>query len=91
MTRTIRNVLIAVTLAGTTGLVSHPFEATAAACPSCKNANETDSLRPRAYMYSILFMLAMPATVFTCFGIAFYRMSKNQVVSEQLSDLLDEV
>jgi hypothetical protein len=27
-------------------------------------------------MLSILFMLGMPATVFTGFGVAFYRMSK---------------
>lgn len=47
-----------------------------AACPGCKTANETESLRPRAYMLSILFMLGMPATVFTGFGFAFYRMSR---------------
>ncbi len=49
---------------------------TAQACPSCKAANETDARRPRAYMYSILFMLAMPATVFTGFGVSFYRLSR---------------
>lgn len=50
--------------------------ATASACPMCKEANETDDRRPRAYMYSILFMLAVPATVFTGFGVGFYRLSK---------------
>ena len=50
----------------------------AAACPSCKAANETESLRPRAYMYSILFMLAMPTTVFAGFGFCFYRMSRSE-------------
>lgn len=43
--------------------------APAAACPMCKAANEapqTESgvdadLRPRAYMYSIFFMMGMPA------------------------------
>lgn len=49
-----------------------------AACPSCKAANETDSLRPRAYMYSILFMLAMPTMLFAGFGICFYRMSRSE-------------
>lgn len=48
----------------------------AAACPMCKIANESDDRRPRAYMYSILFMLAMPATVFTGFGISFYRLAR---------------
>ena len=65
----------------------------AQACPGCKNANETDSLRPRAYMYSILFMLGMPATVFTGFGIAFYRMSRRAMLEqqEQLAKLNPEV
>ncbi|MEZ6123171.1 MAG: hypothetical protein R3C49_08370 [Planctomycetaceae bacterium] len=49
---------------------------TASACPNCKFANETEADRPRAYMYSILFMLGMPATIFTGFGISFYRMAK---------------
>lgn len=54
-----------------------PFSQTAAmACPSCKAANEADTRLPTAYMYSILFMLAMPATVFTGFGISFYRLSQ---------------
>ena len=54
-----------------------PFtESSVSACPSCKAANELDDRKPRAYMYSILFMLAMPATVFTGFGISFYRLSR---------------
>jgi hypothetical protein len=54
----------------------------AQACPMCKYANEADQTgehmnrRPNAYMYSILFMLAMPATIFTVFGISFYRLSQ---------------
>ena len=44
------------------------------ACPNCKLANESESSRPRAYMYSILFMIGMPATIFTGFGVSFYRM-----------------
>lgn len=55
----------------------------AAACPMCKIAHEdaTDPAvvaRPRAYMYSILFMLSMPATLATAFGLAFYRLSRKQ-------------
>ncbi len=56
------------------------------ACPGCKTANETDNLRPQAYMYSILFMLGMPATVFTGFGIAFYRMSRKATLEQQLAE-----
>lgn len=50
----------------------------AEACPMCKAANESNDALPRAYMYSILFMLAVPATVLTGFGIGFYRLSKQQ-------------
>lgn len=34
------------------------------ACPMCKMALESDDPKPRAYMYSILFLLAMIGTVF---------------------------
>ncbi len=71
MQRLLRSCVLAVVLTGASGL-----SATAMACPNCKNANETDSNRPRAYMYSILFMIGMPATIFTTFGISFYRMTK---------------
>lgn len=69
--RRLRTFVLAVVLTGACGLSS-----SAMACPNCKNANETDSNRPRAYMYSILFMIGMPATIFTTFGISFYRMTK---------------
>jgi hypothetical protein len=42
----------------------------------CKLANETDSRLPMAYMYSILFMLGMPATVLSGFSIGFWRLSR---------------
>ena len=48
----------------------------ASACPNCKFANESESNRPKAYMYSILFMIGMPATIFTGFGLSFYRLVK---------------
>ncbi len=56
----------------------------AQACPMCKYATENSQMseaemaRPRAYMYSILFMLAMPMTLVTGYGVAFYRMSRKQ-------------
>ncbi len=63
----------------------------AAACPLCKLANESDqhdeeaNRRPQAYMYSILFMLSMPATLLTGFSFGFYRLWKNHqlLVGEQ--------
>ncbi|MGH7128024.1 MAG: hypothetical protein ACREIV_05615, partial [Planctomycetaceae bacterium] len=55
-----------------------PLVSTAAACPMCKQANETDDRRPKAYMYSILFMISMPAMMVGGFGFTFYRLSKKQ-------------
>ena len=57
------------------------------ACPNCKFANETEDNRPRAYMYSILFMIGMPATIFTGFGISFYRMVKKAEAEAAAADL----
>ncbi|MBC8290659.1 MAG: hypothetical protein H8E37_10120 [Planctomycetes bacterium] len=37
---------------------------TAEACPLCKAAAEEDSAQAKAYMYSILFMLAVPGMIF---------------------------
>ena len=79
MKKLMRIVMMTLAMLSASGLVSSEAEA----CPGCKNANETDSLRPRAYMYSILFMLGMPATVFTGFGIAFYRMSRRSMLEQQ--------
>jgi hypothetical protein len=78
----LRSCVLAVILTGACG-----FSASAMACPNCKNANETDSNRPRAYMYSILFMIGMPATIFTTFGISFYRMTKKaELAAAQVMD-----
>jgi hypothetical protein len=49
---------------------------TASACPMCKLANESDNRLPRAYMYSILFMMGMPATILSGFSIGFWRLSR---------------
>ena len=71
-----RRLLFAVVFA-LAALFSDAGTSSVSACPMCKAANENaDDPRPRAYMYSILFMLAMPATIFTGFGIGFYRLSK---------------
>jgi hypothetical protein len=42
----------------------------------CKLANESDNRLPRAYMYSILFMLGMPASVLSGFSIGFWLLSR---------------
>ena len=71
----IRRVLLMLVLLGAVGVVG-PGLSTASACPMCKAANDTDDARPRAYMYSILFMLTVPATIFTSLGVGLYRMNK---------------
>ena len=50
------------------------------ACPMCQIANESNAsdVLPRAYMYSILFMLGVPTTLAAGYGIGFYRLSKQQ-------------
>ncbi|MDB5391219.1 MAG: hypothetical protein JWM11_6865 [Planctomycetaceae bacterium] len=56
---------------------------TADACPSCKNANATDSRLPLAYQASILFMLAVPTTLVSILGVMLYRLNKAQVLATE--------
>lgn len=60
------------------------------ACPMCKAAAEADPRLPRAFMASILFMLAMPFTLLTCFGVGFYRLSKRRPTDEAVQAVPDE-
>jgi len=46
--------------------------ATAHACPMCSQSIAEEDLLPHAYMYSILFMLGMPAMVFGGIGTAIF-------------------
>lgn len=80
MRRLLSTLILALVLTGSLGTAS-----VASACPNCKFANETESSRPRAYMYSILFMIGMPATIFTGFGVSFYRMVKKAQVEADAS------
>jgi hypothetical protein len=75
-----------VTLAVGCGLLPG-ITSTVEACPNCKLANETDDRRPKAYMYSILFMIGMPATIFTGFGVSFYRMAKRAQLQAEATEL----
>jgi hypothetical protein len=83
-------------LALTGGLfAAGPMVSPADACPMCKYANEDGSedgaassdanRRPKAYMYSILFMISMPATLLAGFSFSFYRMWKKQHELAQMS------
>ena len=83
MSGILRSCVLLLAIAAASGAFISPWQISAAACPGCKNATATDPLLPKAYMYSILFMLAMPATVFTGFGIAFYRLSRKAALEQQ--------
>lgn len=83
--------LLALTLSATL-CASAPVQA----CPMCKVANEDTedpaaAARPRAYMYSILFMLAMPASIFTAFSVSLYRLSlkRDALNAAQLDESVD--
>jgi len=67
--------------------------AVVSACPNCKMANSAPEdadadekasieARPKAYMYSILFMMSMPATLITVFGFSCWRMVKKAEASQ---------
>jgi hypothetical protein len=48
------------------------FAAAAQACPMCSQSIADDDRLPHAFMYSILFMLGMPATVALGIGTMIY-------------------
>lgn len=70
--------------------VTGPAVSSADACPMCKAANESQSptgeknTKPQAFMYSILFMLTMPATLLGTFGYTFWRMSNRPEDSDEM-------
>lgn len=89
MRRWMLALMMAVVLGGTVGVPS-----SASACPMCKIAHEDSKdpavlARPRAYMYSILFMLSMPASLVSGFGIAFYRMARQQRLVNEANGYVD--
>lgn len=57
-----------------------PLVPVASACPMCQVATEEaeDRNLPAAMMYSILFMLAVPASIVSGLGIGLYRMSRRE-------------
>jgi hypothetical protein len=91
MKRHWQRLILSVALLAAVGGIPHPLVSSAEACPSCKAANATTDRRPKAYMASILFMLAMPATVFTGFGVAFYRMSRKAAATQLAANDTDNI
>ena len=89
MLSAVRHLIVAATVllvVGAFPVSSSPVHA----CPNCKNANESYPNRPTAYMYSILFMIGMPATIFTGFSLGFYRMVRNAQKQAEPAELTPE-
>ena len=68
-------------------LFSATYSSSAQACPMCKTAAEQDERQPKAYMYSILFMLGMPTMIFGTIGVGLYRMNKRETEFDPLPPL----
>ena len=75
----LKNLILALALFCGIGAIGPAIDV-ADACPMCRVANESDetAAKPRAYMYSILFMLSMPAMVFAGFGFGLYKLSQRE-------------
>ncbi len=56
----------------------------------CSQSIAEEDLLPHAYMYSILFMLAMPAVVFGGIGTAIYLKFRKYAATAPVSDLVGE-
>ena len=72
-----RRLLIVTTLLLGFGVLG-PLAQPAQACPMCKVANEQDSLLPRAYMYSILFMMGMMFSLGGGVGYGMYLLGRKE-------------
>lgn len=79
-----RKLLLALVI--TAAVTLGPAASSLQACPMCAEANKTEENRPKAYMYSILFMLTMPALIFTGFGVGLYRLHRKQAAMENELD-----
>ena len=60
--------------------------AAAHACPNCREGLSGEERLPQAYMYSILYMLSMPAMLFAGFGLGFYRLAKRSQAMQMSLD-----
>ena len=70
--------------------LSAPAASTALACPMCKAANEEDDAKPRAYMYSILFMLTVPTMLVSGVTFSLFNMNRHEADALREAGLSDE-
>ena len=74
MTRKMLLLAVLVLGIGIFGPVAQPAQA----CPMCKIANEQDALLPKAYMYSILFMMGMMFSLGGGVGVGMYFLGRKE-------------
>ncbi|MBI1314243.1 hypothetical protein GC176_23355 [bacterium] len=82
--------LLIVAIAFCANLISGSVQQ-ALACPMCKAATEEDDAKPRAYMYSILFMLAVPGTMVGGIAARLITLSRRESASLAKHGLTDDV
>jgi hypothetical protein len=70
--------------------LSAPAASVALACPMCKAATEEDDSKPRAYMYSIIFMLTVPATLVSGVTFSLVKMNRKEAGALREAGLSDE-
>lgn len=64
-----------------------PLASSAVACPMCKASVEEEDRRPQAYMYSIIFMLSVPATIMSGLGVGLYKINRaDNAVAKELEE-----
>ena len=68
-----------------------PVAQSAFACPMCKAATEEDDLQPRAYMYSILFMLGVPGTLGIGAVVGLVVLGKKETLALEAAGLADSI
>lgn len=69
---------VLILLAAVGFVVADPQPQQASACPMCKAALEEDDARPKAYMYSIIFMLSVPAVMVAGMTGLLFKLSRSE-------------
>lgn len=73
---------------GVVGLLSTADPAQS--CPMCRENVASNPALPQAYMYSILFMLSMPALVLSGFGFTIWRAFQKHDQQQQALQSLEQ-
>lgn len=72
-------------------LVGGSLSETADACPMCKAAVDEDNLQAKAYMYSILFMLAVPGMIVGGLTAGLIRLGRREARALKEFEIAEEL